>query len=63
MMYCIATTESTLRFASIKWIGQCPTITWLERLDMHAVSFFGTKVEASQAARQLGLTSWRYVKA
>jgi hypothetical protein len=62
-MYCLATTEAVLRFACISYIGGLPKVTWLDRLDMNQVSFFGTKAQASQTARAIGLTSWRIVKA
>ena len=58
-MYFIATTDNVPRFYVFRAPQFAPTL--LDRLDIHAVSWFKTKQEARQAALRAGLRTWRYV--
>jgi hypothetical protein len=59
-MYVIATTDNVLRFYVFRAPEVAPKL--LDRLDVHAVSWFNSKDEAKRAALSAGLRTWRYVR-
>ena len=64
MSYVIATTGDKVRWYVFD-VRQRPVLGEFqvaETLDLALVPLFETKAAASQAARALGLTTWRYVR-
>lgn len=64
VQYLLATTETNVRWYCCKSneVGKAVEFELIDRLDLRKVSVFRDKRLAKQAAVELGLKTWRYVK-